>query len=86
MLVKMLNVERRYRGMTRRTGVFDDLTSCLKAAQFESEEEAVQIRLEEENRSRESEGRKRSDKILAPQLELFAEDDVEDTGVEQVAS
>lgn len=86
MLVKMLNVERRYRGMTRRTGVFDDLTSCLKAAQFESEEEAVQIRLEEENRRRESEGRKRSDKILAPQLELFAEDDVEDTGVEQVAS
>jgi len=72
MLVKMLGVERKYRSMSRRSGVFDDLESCLKAAQFESEEEAVAIRLQEE--ARKQEVRREEPVSPHPQLSLF--DDV----------
>ena len=69
MLVKMLGVERKYRSMSRRSGVFDDLESCLKAAQFESEEEAVAIRLQEEERKQEV---TREEPVsVHPQLSLF---------------
>ena len=73
MLVKMLNVERKYRGMARRAGIFDDLKACLKAAQFDSEEEAVEIRMEEEGRRRKTVARS-----------LFEEET--DSRIEQVGS
>ena len=43
----MLDVERQYRGMMRRAGIFDALVNRLKAGQFENEQEAVQVRQEE---------------------------------------
>ena len=43
----MLDVERQYRGMMRRAGIFDALTDRLRAGQFESEEEALEVRLAE---------------------------------------
>lgn len=45
----MLDVERQYRGMMRRAGIFDALTDRLRAGQFESEEEALEVRLAERN-------------------------------------
>lgn len=50
--MRMLDIERKYRGMSRRVGVFDELEDSLKAAQFESEAEAVTIRQQEEQRKR----------------------------------
>ena len=50
--MQLLDVERKYRGMSRRSGVFDDLESCLKKAQFENEEEAVAARQDQEERRR----------------------------------
>lgn len=46
----MLDVERKFRGMTRRAGIYDALEDCLKVGQFESEEEAIRIRTEQEAR------------------------------------
>lgn len=43
----MLDVERQYRGMMRRAGIFDALTDCLRAGQFQSEDEALRTRLAE---------------------------------------
>lgn len=43
----MLDVERQYRGMMRRAGIFDALTDRLRAGQFESEEEALEVRIAE---------------------------------------
>ncbi len=50
--MQLLDIERKYRSMSRRSGVFDDLESCLKKAQFESEEEAVEARQDQEQRRR----------------------------------
>jgi DNA sulfur modification protein DndC len=41
--VALLGVERRYRGMTRRTGVFEALEERLKVGLFGNEEEAVAV-------------------------------------------
>jgi DNA sulfur modification protein DndC len=41
--VALLGVERRYRGMTRRTGVFEALEERLRAGLFGNEEEAVAV-------------------------------------------
>lgn len=43
----MLDVERQYRGMMRRAGIFDALLDRLKAGQFEDEKQAVEIRQRE---------------------------------------
>ena len=50
--MQLLDIERKYRSMSRRSGVFDDLESCLKKAQFENEEEAVAARQDQEERRR----------------------------------
>lgn len=67
--MRMLDIERKYRSMSRRAGIFDDLEGCLKAAQFESEEEAVAIRRDEEDRRRLSTDEKTPD--VGPQMTLF---------------
>ncbi len=46
----MLDVERQYRGMMRRPGIFDALTERLRAGQFSSEKDALKIRQSEEAR------------------------------------
>ena len=43
----MLDVERQYRGMTRRAGIFDALTERLRSGQFGSEAEALEVRQRE---------------------------------------
>lgn len=50
--MQLLDIERNYRSMSRRSGIFDDLESCLKTGQFESEEEAVAARQDQEERRR----------------------------------
>lgn len=78
MLVQMLSVERKYRSMSRRAGVFEDLTACLKAAQFQDEEEAVAIRLEEEERRCEAEGKVAGKTRPTPQRLLQFDEDTAD--------
>jgi len=73
--MRMLDIERKYRSMSRRSGVFDDLESCLKAAQFESEEEAITIRQQEEKRRREAAGEEPA--VLCSQMILFDDADGE---------
>lgn len=86
MLVQMLNVERKYRSMSRRSGVFEELTACLKSAQFPNEEEAVAVRLNEEERRRKADGRVKGQTRVIPQRLLFEEDEGDDTDESQVNS
>jgi DNA sulfur modification protein DndC len=68
----MLDVEREYRGMMRRAGIFDALTERLRAGQFPTESEAIRLRRDEEER------RTSAEKVVEPfdrQKELF--DDIE---------
>ncbi|HUY34517.1 MAG TPA: DNA phosphorothioation system sulfurtransferase DndC [Pirellulales bacterium] len=53
----LLDVERQYRAMTRRAGVYTALEDCLRVGQYGGEEEAIAIRNEQERRKREAEGR-----------------------------
>jgi DNA sulfur modification protein DndC len=46
----LLDVERQFRGMSRRAGVYDALMKRLKAGQFKDEEEAIQIKRSEKER------------------------------------
>ena len=64
----MLDVERKFRGMTRRAGVFDALEDCLKVGQFESEEEAIRLRTEQEARLQAAVG---EEPKVSPQKLLF---------------
>lgn len=46
--VSLLDVEREFRGMARRSGIYEALEDRLRACQFESEEQALSIRQGEE--------------------------------------
>ena len=46
----LLDVERQYRGMSRRAGVYDALMKRFKAGQFKNEEEALEIKRSEKQR------------------------------------
>ena len=46
----LLDVERQYRGMSRRAGVYDALMKRFKAGQFKNEEEALEIKRSEKER------------------------------------
>lgn len=50
--VALLGVERRYRGMTRRSGVFEALEERLKTGLYGSEEEALAVLREREERKK----------------------------------
>ncbi|MCC9654581.1 DNA phosphorothioation system sulfurtransferase DndC [Rhodopirellula halodulae] len=71
----LLDVERQYRGMTRRAGVYDELVDRLKASQFADEDEAIRLKREEKRRLDEAQGKK-DEATHTPQLELFGEDDI----------
>jgi hypothetical protein len=57
----LLDIERQFRGMARRAGIYQALEERLKAGQFASEEEALNIRTEDERR------RKDADQIQNPE-------------------
>jgi len=48
--VALLDIEREFRGMTRRAGIYQALEDRLRVSQYKSEEEAVAIRQEQERR------------------------------------
>jgi DNA sulfur modification protein DndC len=48
--VCLLDIERQYRGMTRRAGIYEALETQLRASQFADEQEALKIKLDEERR------------------------------------
>lgn len=50
----LLDIERQFRGMSRRAGIYEALEDRLKAHQFVSEDEAIMIRRNEERRRREA--------------------------------
>src|SRR5207237_173372 len=50
--VGLLGVEREYQGMTRRAGVFKALENRLRSGRFQSEDEAVAILTEREEKTR----------------------------------
>jgi DNA sulfur modification protein DndC len=50
----LLDIEREFRGMARRAGIYEALEERLKTGQFGSEEEALAIRRDEETRRREA--------------------------------
>ncbi len=55
--VSLLDIERQYRGMSRRAGIYEALESQLRACQFSDEDEALAIRLDQERRRDEATGR-----------------------------
>ena len=52
----LLDTERKFRGMSRRAGIYEALEDRLKIGQFDNEQEALAIRREEERRRREADG------------------------------
>jgi len=46
----LLDIEREFRGMARRAGIYEALEDRLRAGQFGSEDEALAIRQEDERR------------------------------------
>ena len=49
---QLLDIEREFRGMTRRAGIFEAMEDRFRAYQYGGEQEAVDIRMGEENRRR----------------------------------
>jgi DNA sulfur modification protein DndC len=48
--VSLLDIERQYRGMSRRAGIYDALATQLRASQYADESDALAIRTHEEER------------------------------------
>ena len=80
---ELLDIERQFRGMSRRAGIYDAIEDRLKARQFASEEEAVRIRSAEKARldaigkATGQGGEMESDELLE-QRTLFADEAEED--------
>lgn len=74
--VSLLDIERQYRGMSRRAGIYEALESQLRASQFSNEEEALAIRLHEENRRDVAAGKPQQEELVVAQRTLF--DDLDD--------
>ncbi|MCI0623312.1 MAG: DNA phosphorothioation system sulfurtransferase DndC [Acidobacteria bacterium] len=55
----LLDIERQFRGMSRRAGIYQALEDCLRAGQYANEEEALAIRQDEERRRNEATGARR---------------------------
>jgi len=75
MQAALLDIERKYRGMSRRAGIYEALEDRLRIGQFGNEEEALTIRREEERRRKEA-----NDEIVpAMQQSLFEIIELEET-------
>ena len=75
----LLDIEREFRGMSRRTGIYEALGARLRAGQFANEQEALAIRQDQENR-REEATRTDPAQAVRPhtrQQTLFEESEVE---------
>lgn len=72
----LLDIEREYRGMSRRAGIYEALDERLRAGQYSSEEEALAIRQDEEERRKEAEIDHDSPSIV--QRSLFDLDGIEE--------
>lgn len=68
----LLDIEREYRGMSRRAGIYEALEDRLRASQYGSEDEALAIRQEEERRRKEAEGIVPQEPVAQPTL--FSDD------------
>ena len=51
---RLLDVEREFRGMSRRAGIYEALEDVLKTNQYGNEKEAIAIRQNEERRRQEA--------------------------------
>jgi DNA sulfur modification protein DndC len=69
----LLDVEREFRGMSRRAGIYDALEDRLRAGQYGNESDAISIRRDEEQR------RSKADEPAVPEphclQRLFFSDD-----------
>jgi DNA sulfur modification protein DndC len=66
----LLDIEREFRGMSRRAGIYEKLEDRLQASQFSGEDEALTIRRDEERRRRSA-----TAEAAAGQRTLFEEDE-----------
>ncbi|MBI3865716.1 MAG: DNA phosphorothioation system sulfurtransferase DndC [Planctomycetia bacterium] len=71
----LLDIEREYRGMSRRAGIYEALEDRLRAGQYGGEEEALAIRQEQERRREEIE--KDVESLTLSQGSLFEEGEAE---------
>ncbi len=74
--VALLGVEQNFRGMARRGGVTKALEKCLKAAIFETEEDAVEVLTERTERLRTL--KSQDEEYASGQLPLFPEEPTEE--------
>ena len=72
----LLDIEREYRGMSRRAGIYEALVERLRAGQYSSEEEALAIRQDEEDRRKDAESDRDAPSIV--QRSLFELDGIDD--------
>jgi DNA sulfur modification protein DndC len=72
---ELLDIERQFRGMSRRPGIYEALEDRLKARQYASEEEAVRIRTEQTGKREavKRRGPEREAEEIRPQRTLFDE-------------
>jgi DNA sulfur modification protein DndC len=74
----LLDIEREFRGMSRRAGIYEALEDRLRSGQYSSEEEALAIRQEEERRREETETDVHP--LTLNQGTLFEPAEIDDTG------
>ena len=70
---ELLDIERKYRGMARRAGIFKAIEAKLRAAQFSNEDEAYQVREADQQRREEIRKQVREDIEPRTQQSLFDE-------------
>ena len=68
----LLDVEREYRGMSRRAGIYEALEDRFKACQFESEQEALAAKQAEDDLRKEAD-RQNERSLAIVQKSLFEE-------------
>jgi DNA sulfur modification protein DndC len=81
---QLLDVEREFRGMTRRAGIFGALEDRLRACQYGNEEGALKIRQEQEERRKAIVGEGGTTHRIDPQQTLFDMNGEGDSGGEPV--
>ena len=75
--VSLLDIEREFRGMSRRAGIYETLEERMRISQYENEEEAIAIRQEQEKRRDESQQRESERATRIPPMTVFDEADLE---------
>ncbi len=81
--VSLLDIEREFRGMSRRAGIYETLEDRMRVSQYESEEQAISIRQDQERRRDDSQQREFERATRAPHKTLFDEADLESVSDEK---